>query len=173
MPPSRSFPPLDRCCGTRPSHAANWRPDLNCRGSPTVAMMALAVIGPMPGTVRSDTNDPAIMRDMVEVRGIMDRDGDHEKQPQQRMLTYPRLSAEPVLAHSQGDNHAILGPVKGDHSAQLSCHAPLHHLAAEPVDPRGSHDSGAAPLGPLRRLRPREHCKTHLTCHSGPKERRI
>src|SRR5215472_16205793 len=51
--PRRSLPPLDRCCGTSPSHAANCRPDLNWVASPTVATIALAVIGPTPGIVAS------------------------------------------------------------------------------------------------------------------------
>ena len=36
MWPRRSLPPLEFCLGTRPSHAANCRPDLNCKGSVTV-----------------------------------------------------------------------------------------------------------------------------------------
>src|SRR5215472_6387605 len=51
--PRRSLPPLDRCCGTSPSQAANCRPDLNWVASPTVATIALAVIGPTPGMVAS------------------------------------------------------------------------------------------------------------------------
>ena len=49
--PSRSFPPLDDCRGTRPRKAANSRPDLNMDGSVTLATIAVAVIGPMPGMV--------------------------------------------------------------------------------------------------------------------------
>jgi len=31
--PSRSLPPLECCCGTRPSQAANWRAERNLSGS--------------------------------------------------------------------------------------------------------------------------------------------
>src|SRR4051812_43656923 len=51
MPLNRSLPPLECCRGTSPSHAANWRPFLNADGSGTVAAIAEAVIGPMPGIV--------------------------------------------------------------------------------------------------------------------------
>jgi len=51
MEPSRSFPPLEFCRGTRPSHAANCRPDLKCEGSVTVAVIAVAVMKPTPGIV--------------------------------------------------------------------------------------------------------------------------
>src|SRR3954451_16129474 len=47
--PSRSLPPLDRCCGTRPSHAANWRAERNSLALPTLATTAVAVIRPTPG----------------------------------------------------------------------------------------------------------------------------
>jgi len=49
MPPSRSFPPLEFCRGTKPIHAARSRPVLNRRGSATLATKALASSGPMPG----------------------------------------------------------------------------------------------------------------------------
>lgn len=39
------------CRGTRPSQAASCRPDLNREASVTVATIALAVIGPIPGIV--------------------------------------------------------------------------------------------------------------------------
>lgn len=37
--------------GVRPNQAANWRPDRKIDASGTVAAMAEAAIGPMPGTV--------------------------------------------------------------------------------------------------------------------------
>ena len=51
IPPSRSLPPLLCDFGVSPSQAANWRPDRNKIGSGTLAAIALAVIGPMPGIV--------------------------------------------------------------------------------------------------------------------------
>ena len=53
MPPRRVFPPVDSCCGVRPSQAANCRPDRNCPGSVTVAASAVAVITPIPGIAAS------------------------------------------------------------------------------------------------------------------------
>lgn len=44
------LPPLECCRGTRPSHAASWRPLSKFRASPTLAASALAVSGPIPGT---------------------------------------------------------------------------------------------------------------------------
>ena len=49
--PSRSLSPEEFCRGTRPSQAAKCRPDRNWEESPTLATMAVAVIGPMPGMV--------------------------------------------------------------------------------------------------------------------------
>src|SRR6187397_1568267 len=49
MPPNRFLPPVEFWRGTRPSHAANSRPLRNPLGSTTVAAMAVAMIGPMPG----------------------------------------------------------------------------------------------------------------------------
>ena len=46
------LPPLECCLGTNPSQAASCRPFLNSLASPTVATIALAVIGPMPGNLR-------------------------------------------------------------------------------------------------------------------------
>src|SRR3954471_5145869 len=51
MPPSRVLPPVEFCRGTRPSHAANSRPLRNAIGSTTVAAIAVAIIGPIPGMV--------------------------------------------------------------------------------------------------------------------------
>src|ERR1700756_3133010 len=51
MPPSRGFPPVEFCRGTSPSQAANSRPLRKPLGSTTVAAMAVAMIGPMPGTL--------------------------------------------------------------------------------------------------------------------------
>ena len=51
VPPSLDLPPLDRCLGVRPNHAANCRPFLNCSGSPTPLNNAVATSGPIPGTV--------------------------------------------------------------------------------------------------------------------------
>jgi hypothetical protein len=53
MDPRRSLPPLELWRGTRPSQAANCRPDWKCEGSGTVAAMAVAVMKPMPGIVSS------------------------------------------------------------------------------------------------------------------------
>ena len=50
-PPRRSLPPDEFCRGTRPIQAANCRPDLKSDASVTVAAIALAVIGPIPGIV--------------------------------------------------------------------------------------------------------------------------
>src|SRR5262249_37948998 len=49
--PRRVLPPVEFCRGTRPSHAANSRPLRNAVGSPTVAAMAVAMIGPIPGII--------------------------------------------------------------------------------------------------------------------------
>src|SRR5262249_42559401 len=51
MPPRRCLPPVEFCRGTRPSQAANSRPLRKPLGSTTVAAMAVAMIGPMPGTL--------------------------------------------------------------------------------------------------------------------------
>src|SRR5712675_2285845 len=53
MPPRRFLPPVEFCRGTRPSHAANSRPLRNSLGSATVAAIAVAMIGPIPGMVAS------------------------------------------------------------------------------------------------------------------------
>src|SRR5262249_27647954 len=50
MPASIDLPPLERCLGVNPIHAANWRPFLNCRGLVAVASSAVATIGPIPRT---------------------------------------------------------------------------------------------------------------------------
>src|SRR5262245_45948524 len=50
-PPRRCLPPVEFCRGTRPSQAANSRPLRKPLGSTTVAAMAVAMIGPMPGTL--------------------------------------------------------------------------------------------------------------------------
>src|SRR5437763_8862557 len=51
IPPRRCLPPVEFCRGTRPSQAANSRPLRKPFGSTTVAAMAVAMIGPMPGTL--------------------------------------------------------------------------------------------------------------------------
>src|SRR6185369_11400228 len=51
MPPRRCLPPVEFCRGTRPSQAANSRPLRKPPGSATLAAIALAMIGPMPGIV--------------------------------------------------------------------------------------------------------------------------
>src|SRR5215470_8281867 len=53
MPPSRVFPPVEFCRGTKPIHAANSRPERNTFGSATV--VATAIIGPMPGMLAADS----------------------------------------------------------------------------------------------------------------------
>ena len=45
----RTRPPVPSCRGTRPSQAANSRPDLKAAGSPIAAMTAVAVRTPTPG----------------------------------------------------------------------------------------------------------------------------
>src|SRR5207342_3709446 len=49
--PRRFLPPVEFCRGTRPSQAANSRPLRKPLGSVTVAAIAVAMIGPMPGTL--------------------------------------------------------------------------------------------------------------------------
>src|SRR5271169_2147869 len=49
MPPRRVLLPDEFWRGTRPSQAANSRPDLKCDGSVTVAAIAVAVMKPTPG----------------------------------------------------------------------------------------------------------------------------
>src|SRR5262252_8352945 len=51
IPPRRGLPPVEFCRGTRPSQAANSRPLRKPLGSTTVAAMAVAMIGPIPGTL--------------------------------------------------------------------------------------------------------------------------
>src|SRR6516164_1997405 len=51
IPPRRCLPPVEVCRGTRPNQAANSRPLRKPLGSTTVAAMAVAMIGPMPGTL--------------------------------------------------------------------------------------------------------------------------
>jgi hypothetical protein len=48
--PSLSFPPLEFCRGTRPSHAAKSRPERNMEGSGTCAARAALISPPTPGT---------------------------------------------------------------------------------------------------------------------------
>jgi hypothetical protein len=50
MPSNVVFPPLEFCRGTKPRQAANCRPLAKFFALPTVDTIALAVIGPMPGT---------------------------------------------------------------------------------------------------------------------------
>src|SRR6185503_7068138 len=54
IPPRRCLPPVEFCRGTRPSQAANSRPLRKPLGSTSVAAMAVAMIGPMPGTALAD-----------------------------------------------------------------------------------------------------------------------
>jgi len=49
--PRRSFPPLEFCRGTMPSHAAKFRPRLNLEGSPILATINVAASGPTDGMV--------------------------------------------------------------------------------------------------------------------------
>jgi hypothetical protein len=53
MPLCRSLPPLLCALSMRLNHAANWRPDRDSDESGTAATLALAVMGPIPGTVAS------------------------------------------------------------------------------------------------------------------------
>ena len=65
------------------------------------------------------------------------------------MLRRPRRSIrEAVFAHSQGDDHTLVRPVECDGAAQLGGHGPVHQLAPEAFEHRGSHDRRAAPFGP-------------------------
>src|SRR5262249_55572591 len=43
MPPSRIFPPVEFCRGTKPNQAANSRPERNSFASATVVAMAVAM----------------------------------------------------------------------------------------------------------------------------------
>ena len=51
IPPNRFLPPVEFWRGTRPSHAANSRPLRKPLGSATIAAIAVAMMGPMPGIV--------------------------------------------------------------------------------------------------------------------------
>src|SRR3954453_2309955 len=51
IPPRRLLPPVEFCRGTKPSHAANSRPLRKPLGSATIAAIAVAMMGPMPGIV--------------------------------------------------------------------------------------------------------------------------
>jgi hypothetical protein len=51
MGPRVCFRPVENFRGTKPSHAAMSRPRLNMRALPTAATVAVAIIGPIPGTV--------------------------------------------------------------------------------------------------------------------------
>lgn len=51
IPSRRTFPPEPVCFGTRPTYAANSRPDLNADASPIVATAAVAISGTTPGPV--------------------------------------------------------------------------------------------------------------------------
>ena len=53
MPSKVGLPPLECWRSTTPSHAANWRPLSKFFASPTLATMAVAVSGPIPGTFSS------------------------------------------------------------------------------------------------------------------------
>ena len=47
MPSTVGLPPLERCQGTKPIHAASWRPLANAFESPMLATNALTVEGPI------------------------------------------------------------------------------------------------------------------------------
>jgi hypothetical protein len=49
----RAAPPVERCRGTSPIHAASSRPDLKADGPVTVAVIAVAPMTPMPRIVSS------------------------------------------------------------------------------------------------------------------------
>jgi len=51
--PSRSFPPVERWIGVRPIQAAKSRPERNVSAGGAIASSAVAISGPMPGTVIS------------------------------------------------------------------------------------------------------------------------
>src|SRR6516165_6991939 len=51
--PSFCLPPVESCRGTSPTQAAKSRPDRKAFGSVTVAVMALAPMRPIPGTLSS------------------------------------------------------------------------------------------------------------------------
>src|SRR5215471_10370070 len=53
MPPSLSFPPLERYLGTSPIQAEKSRPDRKALGSATQATNAVASAGPTPGIASS------------------------------------------------------------------------------------------------------------------------
>jgi hypothetical protein len=52
MPSSLALPPVECCCGTTPSHAANSRPLPKAAPFPMAATMAIATTGPKPGIFR-------------------------------------------------------------------------------------------------------------------------
>ena len=65
------------------------------------------------------------------------------------MLRRPRRSIrEAVLAHSQGDDHALERPIECNGAAQLCGHGPVHQLATETFEHRRSQDRRTAPFGP-------------------------
>ena len=53
MRPRMVRPPLEICRGTRPRQAARSRPLSKAAPSPTAETMALAMIGPIPGTAEA------------------------------------------------------------------------------------------------------------------------
>jgi len=53
IPPSRVFPLVEFCRGTKPSQAANSRPERKTFGSATVVAIAVAIMGPIPGMLAS------------------------------------------------------------------------------------------------------------------------
>ena len=53
IPRSFGLPPVVACLGTNPSQAAKSRPRRKALASPTAETKAVALIGPIPGTVAS------------------------------------------------------------------------------------------------------------------------
>jgi hypothetical protein len=73
------LPPVEFCRGTRPSQAANSRPLRKPLGSVTVAAIAVAMIGPMPGILASRwlTGSQHLARQVRQARvALVPDDGD-------------------------------------------------------------------------------------------------
>ena len=60
-------PPVPLCRGTRPSQAANSRPDLKAAGPPIAATTAVAVSTPTPGISAKARSDGRRLRREVTV----------------------------------------------------------------------------------------------------------
>jgi len=116
IPTRRSVPPLLCALGVRPSQAANCRPDPNSEPSGTAAAIALAVIGPMPGTVA---------RRRLTSLATMPRE-DALFQPFNRDRELAQLVDDPMQGRSRRLRKMLLRLV------QRFDRRPSHHLAPSP-----------------------------------------